>query len=162
MSESMWEELHTPEGFVRLEDGSICEHDVLNIIKQVSDYDENLKVQYLERAAAAGDAPWRIIERCRDGEYRVIFYAWKMDGLVLDRIRAADCYSLDVFSAMDSHNEGLRRLEGRRFRERMDEAKDIVEHIIKSPKGRYTFKNPAGDLVTLDDDKKPSWKVEEK
>lgn len=162
MSESAWDHLHTPDGFVRLEDGSICERDTLNIVQKIYEYDPNLKVQYVERAASTGDAPWRVIERCHDGEYRVIFYAWKMDEMVLERLRAADCYAVDVFNSMDNHNEGLRRLEKRRFRERMEEANDITAHIVASPKGRYTFRNEAGELVTIDDDPKPSWKVEEK
>lgn len=158
----MWNELQNSNNTVRLDESTVVERDVLNIIQRVMEYDPNLKVQYLERAASAGDAPWRIIERCRDGEYRVIFYAWQMDERVLERIRSADCFSVDVMSGMESNNASLRQLEGRRFQEQMDEAKDIVEHILNSSKGRYTFKNPDGELVTIDDDPKPSWKVENK
>jgi hypothetical protein len=158
----MWDELHNPEGYVKLDDGSLVDRDVLGIIEQVHAYDPNLKVQYLERAAALGDAPWRIIERCKDGEWRVIFYAWQMDARVLDRIRAADCHMVDVLGGVESNNASLRKAEGRRFQERMEEAKDIVKHIIDSPKGRYSFKNDDGQLVTVDDDPKPSWKIEEK
>lgn len=156
-----WDDLHTPNGFVRLDDSSIVEHDVLNIIQQIMAYDDNLKVQYLERNANAGDAPWRVIERCKDGEWRIIFYAWQMDERVLDRIRLCDCHAVDVLSSMDSRNASLRRLEGRRFQERIDEAHDLTTHILRSPKGRYTFKD-GNRLVTVDDDPKPSWKVEYK
>ena len=155
-----WEELHNPDGLVKLEDGSVCEHDVFNMIQKIMEYDENLKVQYLERAAAAGDAPWRIIEQCNDGEWRVIFYAWEMDQRVLDRIHLADMRYRDVFSDMDAHNASLRTREGRRFQESVDEAHDLTTHILKSPKGRYTFKQ-GNRKVTIDDDPKPSWKVEE-
>lgn len=154
-----WEELHQSDNMVKLDESTIIEHDVLNVIQKVMEYDQNLKVQYLERAAVMGDAPWRIIERCKDGEWRVIFYTWQMDERVLDRIRMADCHSVDVLSAVDANNTSLRKLEGRRFAERMGEAADITEHILKSSKGRYTFKD--GDkTVTIDDDPKPSWKVD--
>lgn len=155
-----WDELHTPEGMVRLDESTLIEHDVLNVIQRLMEYDDNIKVQYLEHAAFMGDAPWRVIERCTDGEYRVIFYTWQMDERVLDRIRLADCHAVDVLSSMEANNTSLRRREGRRFQERMGEAKDITEHILKSPKGRYTFKN-GDNLVTIDDDPKPSWKVED-
>ena len=155
-----WDDLHDQRGFVKLDESTIVERDVLNIIQKIMEYDQNLKVQYLERAATLGDAPWRIIERCKDGEYRVVFYAWQMDERVLDRLRLADCYAVDVLGAMDSHNNSLRKLEGRRFQERMGEAGDITTHILKSPKGRYTFKQ-GNKKVTIDDDPKPSWKVEE-
>jgi len=155
-----WDELHSPDGMVKLDPSSVVEHDVLNVIQQIMDYDSALKVQYLERAGKMGDAPWRVVERCKDNEYRVLFYAWQMDERVLERIRLSDCHAVDVLSSLDSHNASLRQREGRRFQERMGEAADITQHILKSPKGTYSFKD--GDKkVTVDDDPKPSWKVEE-
>lgn len=155
-----WEELHTPDGMVRLDESTCVERDVLNIIGQIVEYDPSLKVQYLEKAAAAGDAPWRIIEQCRDGEWRVIFYTWQMDQRVMERIRQADCHAVDILANTDDHNFSLRQREGRRFQERLGEANDITQHILKSPKGRYSFID--GDKkVTVDDDPKPSYKVEE-
>lgn len=155
-----WEELHDESGMVKLDESSIVERDVLNVIQQIMEYDTNLKVQYVERNQAVGDAPYRIIEKCNDGEWRVLFYAWQMDERVLERIRMADCHMVDVLSTVDKHNADLRQKEGRRFQERMGEAADITTHILKSPKGRYTFKD--GDkLVTIDDDPKPSWKVKD-
>jgi hypothetical protein len=155
-----WDELHTPDTMVKLDDSTFVEQDVLNVVQKIYEYDPNLKVQYLERAAAMGDAPYRVIERCNDGEWRVIFYAWKLDERVLERIRMADCHMVDVLSTVDKHNASLRQREGRRFQERMGEANDLTTHILKSPKGRYTFKD-GEKLVTVDDDPKPSWKVED-
>jgi hypothetical protein len=142
-----WNALHTPDNFVRLDESTIVEHDVLNVIQKITDYDPNLKVQYLDKAAALGDAPWRIIERCKDGEWRVLFYTWQMDERVLDRIRMADCNAVDVFGAMDANNRSLRELEGRRFRERMDEAADIALHVVKSVKKHtYTVKTEGKEI----------------
>lgn len=143
----MWDQVHTPEGFVRLDESTIVEHDVLNIIQKIMEYDHNLKVQYLEKAAQLGDAPWRVIERCKDGEWRVLFYAWQMDERVLDRIRLADCHAVDILGAVDANNRSLRELEGRRFRERMDEAKDIALHVVKSVKKHtYTVKTEGKEI----------------
>jgi hypothetical protein len=157
-----WDELHQPDGMVRLDESTLVERDVLNVVQQIMEYDQNLKVQYLEKAAKTGDAPWRIIERCKDGEWRVIFYTWQMDQRVIDRLRMADCHAVDILSTVDSHNASLRQREGRRFQERLGEAHDLTVHILKSPKGRYTFKDEhSNKLVTVDDDPKPSWKAEE-
>lgn len=157
----MWDETHDERGYIKLNDGSIVEHDVLNIIQKIMAYDENLKVQFLDRAAKAGDAPWRLIERCNDGEWRTIFYVWEMDERVLDRLRLADRNVSDIFGNIEANNASLRKEEGRRFQEEvLAEAHDLTAHILKSPKGRYTFKD--GDKkVTIDDDPKSSWKVEE-
>lgn len=143
----MWDQVHTPEGFVRLDESTIVEHDVLNIIQKIMEYDHNLKVQYLEKAAQLGDAPWRVIERCKDGEWRVLFYAWQMDERVLDRIRLADCHAVDILGAVDANNRSLRELEGRRFQERMAEAKDIALHVVKSVKKHtYTVKTEGKEI----------------
>jgi hypothetical protein len=142
-----WDGLHADNSMVKLDESTVVEHDVLNVIQKIMDYDQNLKVQYLESAGSLGDAPWRVIERCKDGEWRVLFYAWEMDERVLDRIRMADCHSVDVLSAMDSNNRSLRELEGRRFRERMDEAVDIASHVVGSVnKNEYTVKTEGKEI----------------
>lgn len=151
------------EHLVELSEGVLVEQDVLRVVQKVMEYDPNIKIQYLNHAAALGDAPYRLIERCKDGEWRTIFYVWTLDDRVLDRLRAADCHSVDVLSNIDANNASLRQKEGRRFREEvMGEAKDMVMSIISSPKGRYSL--PVGEdrILHIDDDPKPSWYVEEK
>lgn len=145
---------------VKLDDSTFVERDVLNIIQKIYEYDPNLKVQFLNKAAELGDAPYRIIEKCKDEEWRVIFYAWQLDERVLDQLRMADTHTVSVLAALDANNDAVRAREGRRFRENMDIAKDIVAHVVKSPKGRYSFIDN-GRKVFIDDDPKPSWHSEQ-
>lgn len=148
---------------VRLDDGSFVERDVLNIVQKIMDYDPNIKVQYLDYAANLGEAPWRVVELCKDGQWRTVFYCWTLDDRVLMRLRAADTQLTDVQGNLESNNERVRREHFRRYRDRMEQAKDITSHILASPKGRYSFTDPdTGKHVTIDDDPLRHHKVTEK
>lgn len=138
---------------VRLDDGSFIERDVLGIIERIHAYDPNIKVQYLDYAANVNQAPWRIVELCRDNCWRTIFYCWTLDERVLQKLRAADTLHSDVQGKLESNNERVRREHMRRYRERIEAAHDIVDHIAASPKGRYTVKDEdTGKTILIDDD----------
>jgi hypothetical protein len=136
---------------VGLDDGSFVERDVLNIIEKIYYYDPNLKVQYLEQAASVGDAPWRLIERCNDGQWRTVFYIWNLDERVLDRLYAADTHRHNVLAQLDTHNASVKRDTQRRYEDKRLESIDITKHVVASPKGRYSF-NIDGRWVQVDDD----------
>lgn len=145
---------------LKLDTGEWVERDVLRIVEQIRQYDPNLRVQYLETAASLGDAPYRVVEHCKDGKDRIVFYCWTLDQRVLDRIYAADNNKLDVMGRIDSHNDKVRRNEQQRYEDRLGEAGDIMRTALRSRKGRWTFKD-GNRKVTIDDDPKPSWKVKE-
>lgn len=136
---------------VRLDDGNFVERDVLNIVEKIAAYDPNLKVQYLDQAANLGDAPWRIVERCRDGQWRTVFYVWQLDERVLERLYAADTQRHNVLVRLDAHNESLKKDQARRYEDKRLEQVDITKHVLQSPKGRYSF-NYDGKWVQIDDD----------
>ena len=148
---------------VRLDDSSWVERDVLRIAEAIQDYDENLKLQFLGDRAAAGDAPYRLVELCPDGHWRVVFDIWELDDRVLERLFNADTRRVDILLSLDRNNNRVRRDNDRRYRESMAEAKDIVKHMLKSSKGKYSFPNNDGDIVTVDDDPAhQTYKVEPK
>lgn len=138
---------------VRLDDGHFVERDVLGIIQKIMDYDRNLKVQYLEYAANMNEAPWRIVELCKDGKWRVVMYAWEMNEAVFERIWKADTQKFNVGSEIEFNNARVRSEQQRRYRDDMDEAQDIAAHVFASPKGRYTLEDHrTGKRIKLDDD----------
>lgn len=147
----MYESEYDRGHLVRLDDGQFVERDVLNIIEKIYHYDPNLKVQYLEEAASLGDAPYRIIERCRDGQWRTVFYVWQLDERVLERLYAADTQRHNVLGRMDAHNASLRKDQERRYEDKRLEQVDIAKHVLASPKGRYSFTYD-GKWVEIDDD----------
>lgn len=142
-----------PNAHVILEDGSLVERDVLNIVERIKHYDPNLAVQYLERPDSPSDPPYRIVEQCRDGIRRVLFSCWSLDERVFERILRADTQFYDVEANLEKHNAAIRMDEKRRYKDRMDENRDIVEHALNSPKGTYTIPVDKG-ILKLDDDPK--------
>lgn len=140
--------------FVKLDDGVIVERDVLNIVEKIREYDENLCVQYLDPSSGAdfSDAPYRIVEVCPDGMNREVFSVWTLDETVLERIYAADNNKQDILLQLDRNNQAARANQKRRYEDKTLETRDIIESVLKSPKGTYKFKSPTtGETVTIDD-----------
>ena len=141
--------LHSDPGAIMRE-----QSDVFRIVDRIREYDPNLDIAYLdpEKASSLTDAPYVIFERCRDGKNRVLFSVWKLDDSVLDRIKMADTTVFDVQGAIELANARARKEIADKKVERFGEAKDIVKHIVASPKGTYSFPSTQGDVVTLRDD----------
>lgn len=148
---------------IQMADGTLVERDVLNIVERIRDYDSNLRVKYVDPSRAKpGDAPYRITEVCRDGLERVVFSVWELDERVLERLYAADTNKLDVLGIIDNSNLKAEMAAKQRYQESIDEAHDIVEHYLRSPKSTYTFVQPeTGNLIKIDDQEGRKHKVVE-
>lgn len=130
--------------------GVAVERDALRIAEAINEYDENLRLQFVPESASVGDAPFRVIERCRDGVERVAMYAWKLDGELLERIRAADCAARDLDDIITRKNREAKDRLNRRYRDAMDEANDIAKSALNSDKSKYTVRDPLdGQLKTF-------------
>jgi hypothetical protein len=132
--------------------GVQVELDVLRIAEAIHEYDPNLRVQFLNEAAAVGDAPFRVIEHCRDGVDRVAFLAWELDGRLLERVMKADCAKRDLDAIMTKQNRAAKDEVNRRYREQMEEAHEIAHAVMRSRKSKYTVKDPnTGELLVFTD-----------
>lgn len=133
--------------------GVTVSDDVLGIVERIKKMDPNLDVQFIDPESHPDltEAPYRIIEHCKDGMARVVFDTWTLDERVIKRLQMADSYQNDILGQLDMANAIAKIDRDRRFEEARLEAKDIVEHVFKSPKGRYKFRNTNGKLITIDD-----------
>ncbi len=139
------------ERLVELSQGVYVERDVLNIIEKIYAYDSNLRVKYLDGPGRFDQAPYAIFEMCPDGIERLVFSVWELDERVLERLFNSDTLKSDVLGNLDRNNNLIRNDRQRRFEEAKEESKDILLHMLKSPKGRYSFPTPTGNIVTVDD-----------
>lgn len=121
--------------------GMYVEEDALRIAERVSEYDPNLKVQYLEEAASIGDPPFRVIEVCKDGVERTVLYAWELDNRILERIYAADTVKQNIDKKITDANTVARENLNRRYREELEEARNIIKSIIRTDKETYILKD---------------------
>lgn len=129
----------TGEGsLVRLEDGNLVESDVLRVAQAVQDYDSNLVVQVLERPERLDQAPYRLVEKGKDGQWRIVFDIWELDDRILHRIYAIDTYKQDVLGNLDKNNQAIRDNEKKAREQIHGHVKEIVASVIDSPKDTYT------------------------
>jgi len=128
--------------------GQLVERDALHIAEKIHEYDPNLYLQYLEDAVRVNDPPFRVMEICRDGIHRVAFTAWSLDDRLLERIHNADTNRTNPSLNMLSANEKIREAARTRYKEQLLEANDITQHVIKSPKQSYTYKDPDTGKIT--------------
>jgi hypothetical protein len=156
-----FDDINNKGHLVKIDHDTFVERDVLNIVQKIQEYDPNLKVQYLGESATVGDAPFRILEWCKDHQWRICFYAWKLDQTVLDRIWLADTHFHRVLERLDASNAAVKRESLRRYREKIGEAKDITQHIVASPKGRYSV-DLGNKVLKIDDDPQRKYQVVEK
>lgn len=127
------------QAWVNLGNGVLVERDVYDIARRVTEYDPNLKVQFLNDAALGpGEAPYRIVENCKDGIERPVFSVWVLDETVLQRIFAADNQKFDVQGFVDKTNAKARNNENNRYKEALSEAREITTTVLKSPKSTFS------------------------
>lgn len=119
-------------------DGNWVEHDTLRVVEKVQEYDPSLKIQFLERVESLDQAPYRLVELCKDGQWRTVFDIWQLDDRVLDRIVAIDTMRVDVEKEIVKNNAGVKLAAERSRVDLRDHQKDLVKSIITSPKDNYT------------------------
>jgi hypothetical protein len=118
--------------------GIPVEKDALRIAERVHEYDPSLRVQFLEQANSVEEPPFRIVERCKDGIDRPVFSAWTLDEKVLERIYLADNQKWDISGRLDVTNAKAKAQEGRRFKDKLEEAHEITSTVLASPKSTFT------------------------
>jgi hypothetical protein len=149
---------------IELADGSYVEEDVLNIVEKIRAYDSNLSVKYCDPARAdPSDPPYKVVELCPDGMERVVFGVWELNEKILERLYAADNSRTNVLVDIHGNNLIAKAQQERRYNEVCLEDQDVVSHLLKSPKGRYSFRRRLDDaLVIVDDDSCRKHKVYER
>ena len=136
-------------------DGMIVEKDCLRIAEAVKAYDENLEILCNTNCENLSEAPYVLVEHCKDGEYRRISEFWELNDDVLVTIEAADGQKHDLVAMINGKKERLKRDADRRYRDLREDIKDRVAHIA-GMKSRYTVEDPrTGELLAFYDDRPP-------
>jgi hypothetical protein len=133
-------------------DGMLVEKDVFDIVRRLREYDDSLDIMYLDPdRAELNEAPYIIVERCKDGLTRRVFEAWTLDERILERVYNADTSRHDLMAIMDGRMVQWKNEREQRFKEERAEAKDIFVHLLKNPTTTYSFPNGHGQVVRMDD-----------
>lgn len=149
--------MRTPVGFIDM-GGYLVEKKFYDFVTRLKEYDENLEVACLDgQLAEINDAPFIILERCTDGQLRKVFECWELNESVFERIVAADS-NYDLLSAIEKKEKEAEDLVQRRYRDKMEENKELVEGIVQGMqnKSKFTYKDEeAGDTVTIYENRMP-------
>ena len=141
-------------------DGFLVEADALRVVEALKQYDSDLEVLCLKpEMAGAGDAPYQICQKDSHGVLRKIFDCWQLDDRVLSRIQLADGHRNNIISVLETREAAIQKAKDTRYRDFMEEAKDVVSHIVKNRRNVYTFRDDTtGQLVKVYDDR-PSERI---
>jgi hypothetical protein len=149
--------------YIQIAEGAYVEEDVLRVVDKIRETYPHIRVKYCEPGTGTFDsAPYKIVEICRDGIERVVFDVWELNDLVLERLYASDTLKHDVLAQIDRNNALVRKNQLRQFQESMDDAADIVKHVLQRQAGSYTFPRDDGAIVKVDGDPTHKHKVIEK
>lgn len=156
----MIKEHETKQRLVELSQGVYVERDVLNIAEKIKEYDDNLRLKFCQPTLAnPTDAPYKLVEVCRDGMERVVFDIWTLDGSILDRLRDADTRKNDILLSMDGKNLLARKEENYRYRESLELAHDVTVSMLKSNKHKWSYKDELTDRTITFDDREKTYKL---
>lgn len=129
--------MDTQEKLIEFAEGVYVERDALRIAEKIQEYDENLRLKYCAEYSSISDAPYKLVEVCKDSVERVVFDIWELDDRVIEKLYAADNRVQNISDMLDVVNGKAKADENRRYKELQDEATEIAHSILKSPKEVY-------------------------
>lgn len=131
------------------------EDDVAHVVSELRRLWPELDVQYVERPEI-GDAPYRVIERCKDGVVREVMPVWVLDNQVLDVLHQADSHKHDVLQILTKKNDSLKKQRDAVQKDWRSAARDVLASRARSRLGRWTFPDVRpgheGEVIVSDND----------
>lgn len=123
--------------------GQLIEEDVLGIVSRIQQYDPNLIVQYLDPdKSEISDAPYRVMEKCPDGNFRMVMECWTLDERVIERLHRADTQKFNVLEGVDNTNHLVNKNIKQRYRDEQAALSEMVKGVMDTHKDTYTATNP--------------------
>lgn len=143
------QEAFDPNRFIVM-NGALIEKDVLGIAAEVNRRWPNLRVQYLDPNAGYGipEAPYQIIETCKDGVDRPVFQVWELNGEVLTKLEAINTHQVDLDAVIERSNRQAKRAQERAAADERMDSHEKAAAVIRSPKDTYKL-NHDGKKITI-------------
>lgn len=124
--------------FVATEDGQFVSAEHQRIAEIIADYDPDLQLLWIPPAnREPGDAPFAVLHSPAGKPPYVVCYADDCDERLLARVFSMDSAKQDIWSEIEKSEAAREAIKLKRDMDEAEERKDLVEHIIKSPKATY-------------------------
>jgi hypothetical protein len=138
--------------------GVLVEQDALRVAQAIHDYDENLEIACLDPdmpGVKCTSAPFFVMQRMANGTYQKVMEAWTLDDRLIERIWAADQHRNNQVQTLEQMERAAKESADKRYRETLDEAKELALDILVSKQSGYSFKNKQGDKIKLSERERP-------
>lgn len=126
------------------------EDDVMRVVNEIRDRWPDLRVMCLPPGAVPGidEAPYRIVDEFG----AVVMNVWQLDQAVINSLHMRDMPGKELEKLFEKEQANLAQQRRAKKEEAREERKDIVSHVWKSPKGKYSFKEPtSGKKIVVED-----------
>lgn len=135
---------------VLLNSGAAVERDLLGVVAEITRRYPNLRVQYLDpsRAMGVSDAPYQIVERCKDGTDETVLQVWELDNRVLQQLEAINSHTHDLQAIVERSNKLAKEREEKLFHDSLQDAHEKAASVIKSNKDTYVL-DDNGKRITI-------------
>jgi hypothetical protein len=130
---------HVIDPLIPLSDGHWVNERVAGLVEAIRDYHDRLEV-YWNPDHKPGEAEFKIVEQTPDGKKHIVLTVASQadfNGDVLAKIIAGDNSRHDVLDWIDAQNEAALYLANKEARDKLALAKDVTEHVIRSPLNKY-------------------------
>lgn len=123
--------------------------DVMGVVSEIRDRWPDLTVQYLDpdKFPELTDTPYIIV----DSQGRKVMGVWQLDRRIIEQLALRDRSARELHQLVAREEERARKEREAEKQEARGEAKDVMNHIFRSPKGSYTFKNDKDEIVKITD-----------
>lgn len=124
--------------------------DLMGIVSEIRDRWPDLDVKYLDpdRFPELTDAPYIIVDQAGHTVMRV----WELNRTVIDQLMLRDQSAKELHKLITREEEKAKREREAKKQEVREERKDLLKHVVRSPKGSYSFKDDEGEKRVIKDD----------
>lgn len=126
----------------KLEDGSVVSSRTETIIRAIKDrYGDRVDVRWVpSRNLRPGESQFCLVEVLPNGQEFPIIWVKdesEFDGSVLEKLISIDNSNGNVYDKMQARNAAAKQIQETLAKDKMDEARDIIAHALKSPLNWY-------------------------
>lgn len=146
-------------------DGNIVERKAHAIVQKIKEYDEDLDVFCIDPShpdVTFADAPFVIVRRTPNGTYERVFEAWELDDRIIERLWLSDGQKNNQLDILVKMEEKKKREEEYAKSQKMGANHELFASAMATPKSSFSFRNEAGELVTIKDDEGVSYNNDRK
>ena len=145
--------------YVPTQTGHWVSEDFMRLSEVIKDYDESLDLRFIpaenRTTQHERENPYAVVETHVDGD-RILFHAGPLSSPeeILARLFTGDNKWGDVLERLDATDRAREALKMKEQMDAEEERKDLIAFMVGSDKHYMKIKDPQGNLIKLDDERR--------